>query len=213
MVATLIHSFNPTTVNEFTFGVNRARQTVDPLSREGLSRNIRFNVAPNLPQFFPQASFGGVPNAGVLNIEQRFPFFGTNRTATSAAATSNGSHKKLGRSPVVSSSTPASASLSSSPPLPPAFNSPPLITPGTIPLLPERHRAARWHRSGHRTNRFVRLHWAVRWWRRSLSGHARLQRTHPEPAPIHVAPRIGFSYDVFGNGNSLVSAIDRSRHR
>ena len=40
-----------------------------------------------IPQFFPQANpiglnpnatFGGVPNAGTLNIEQRFPFFGTN---------------------------------------------------------------------------------------------------------------------------------------
>lgn len=87
MVSTLIHTFNPTTVNEFTFGVNRALQTVDPLSQEGLNRNIRSNVTPNLPQFFPQANprnlvpqanFGGVPNAGVLNIEQRFPFFGTN---------------------------------------------------------------------------------------------------------------------------------------
>lgn len=87
MVSTLIHTFNATTVNEFTFGVNRALQTVDPLSQEGLDRNTRSKVTPNLPQFFPQANarnlipqanFGGVPNAGVLNIEQRFPFFGTN---------------------------------------------------------------------------------------------------------------------------------------
>lgn len=87
MVSTLIHTFNPTTVNEFTFGVNRALQTVDPLTQEGLDRNNRARVTPNLPQFYPQANarnlvpqanFGGVPNAGVLNIEQRFPFFGTN---------------------------------------------------------------------------------------------------------------------------------------
>ena len=87
MVSTLIHTFNPTTVNEFTFGVNRALQTVDPLTQEGLDRNNRAKVTPNLPQFYPganarnlvpQANFGGVPNAGVLNIEQRFPFFGTN---------------------------------------------------------------------------------------------------------------------------------------
>ncbi len=86
-VATLIHTFSPTLVNEFTFGVNRAKQTVDPLTQEGLDRNTRAKVTPNLPQFFPganprnlvpQANFGGVPNAGVLNIEQRFPFFGTN---------------------------------------------------------------------------------------------------------------------------------------
>ena len=87
MVSTLIHTFSPTLVNEFTFGVNRAKQTVDPLTQEGLDRNNRAKVTPNLPQFFPsanarnlipQANFGGVPNAGVLNIEQRFPFFGTN---------------------------------------------------------------------------------------------------------------------------------------
>jgi hypothetical protein len=86
-VATLIHTFSPTLVNEFTFGVNRAKQTVDPLTQEGLDRNNRSRVTPNLPQFFPsanpsnlvpQANFGGVPNAGVLNIEQRYPFFGTN---------------------------------------------------------------------------------------------------------------------------------------
>lgn len=87
MVSTLIHTFSPTLVNEFTFGVNRAKQTVDPLTQEGLERNNRAKVTPSLPQFFPQANprnlvpqanFGGVPNAGVLNIEQRFPFFGTN---------------------------------------------------------------------------------------------------------------------------------------
>jgi hypothetical protein len=86
-VATLIHTFSPTLVNEFTFGINRAKQTVDPLTQEGLERNQRDKIGLNLPQFFPQsnprnlipnANFGGVPNAAVLNIEQRFPFFGTN---------------------------------------------------------------------------------------------------------------------------------------
>jgi hypothetical protein len=87
LVATLIHTFNPTLVNEATFGVNRAVQTVDPLTPEGLARNQRDKVGLNLPQFFPSsnpsnlipnANFGGVPNAGILNIEQRYPFFGTN---------------------------------------------------------------------------------------------------------------------------------------
>jgi len=87
MVSTLIHTFSPTLVNEFTFGVNRAKQTVDPLSQAGLDRNVRAKVLPNLPQFFPQANpsnlvpnanFGGVPNAGVLSVESRYPFFGTN---------------------------------------------------------------------------------------------------------------------------------------
>jgi hypothetical protein len=87
IVSTLIHTFNPTLINEFTFGVNRALQTVDPLTEEGLKRNQRDVIGLGLPQFFPQANprnlipnvnFGGVPNAAVLNIEQRFPFFGTN---------------------------------------------------------------------------------------------------------------------------------------
>ncbi|MBS1831522.1 MAG: TonB-dependent receptor [Acidobacteria bacterium] len=87
MVSTLIHTFSPTMVNEFTFGVNRAKQTIDPLTQEGLDRNTRAKVTPNLPQFYPQANpsnlipnatFGGVPNVAVLNIESRYPFFGTN---------------------------------------------------------------------------------------------------------------------------------------
>lgn len=87
LVSTLIHTFSPTVINEFTFGVNRAKQTVDPLNQSGLDRNVRTKVGLNLPQFYPEANpfglipnanFGGVPNAGVLSIEARFPFFGTN---------------------------------------------------------------------------------------------------------------------------------------
>jgi hypothetical protein len=86
-VATLIHTFSPTLINEFTFGINRAKQTVDPLNDAGLKRNVRSEIGLNLPQFFPSANpdnlipnanFGGVPNAGTLNIEARYPFFGTN---------------------------------------------------------------------------------------------------------------------------------------
>jgi hypothetical protein len=88
LVSTLIHTFNPTLTNELTFGVNRALQTVNPLNQAGLDRNDRVNLGLTLPQFFPainplnlvpNATFGGViQNAPQLNIEQRFPFFGTN---------------------------------------------------------------------------------------------------------------------------------------
>jgi Carboxypeptidase regulatory-like domain len=87
VVSTLIHSFTPTLTNEFTFGINRALQTVDPLNQEGIDRNDRVKLGLTLPQFFPganplrlvpNATFGGIPNATQLNIEQRFPFFGTN---------------------------------------------------------------------------------------------------------------------------------------
>ena len=88
LVSTLIHTFNPTLTNEFTFGINRALQTVEPLNQEGVDRNDRTKLGlSTLPQFYPainplnllpNATFGGVTNAPQFNIEQRFPFFGTN---------------------------------------------------------------------------------------------------------------------------------------
>ncbi len=87
LVSTLIHTFSPTLTNELTFGVNRALQTVNPLNQEGIDRNDRTKIGLALPQFnpginplnlIPNATFGGVQNAPQLNIEQRFPFFGTN---------------------------------------------------------------------------------------------------------------------------------------
>lgn len=88
IVSTLIHTFNPTTVNELTFGINRAKQTVDPLTQAAIDQNSRSKLGLSIPQFYPQsnpfglipnATFGGgIPNAGALNIEQRFPFYGTN---------------------------------------------------------------------------------------------------------------------------------------
>jgi hypothetical protein len=87
-VATLIHTFSATKVNELTFGVNRALQMVEPLNEEGLRRNQKSSLGVNLPQFYPEANplnlipyanFGGVPNAAQLTIgDNRFPFFGTN---------------------------------------------------------------------------------------------------------------------------------------
>jgi hypothetical protein len=87
LVSTLIHTFDPTLTNELTFGVNRALQTVEPLNQAGIDKNDRNKIGLALPQFFPtinplnlipNATFGGVPNAPQFNIEQRFPFFGTN---------------------------------------------------------------------------------------------------------------------------------------
>src|SRR5262245_17244313 len=87
LVSTLIHTFDPTLTNELTFGVNRALQTVDPLNQAGIDKNDRTKLGLTLPQFFPainplnlvpNATFTGITNAPQLNIEQRFPFFGTN---------------------------------------------------------------------------------------------------------------------------------------
>lgn len=86
-VSTLIHTFDPTLTNELTFGVNRALQTVEPLNQAGIDKNDRNKIGLTLPQFYPasnplnlipNATFGGIANAPQFNIEQRFPFFGTN---------------------------------------------------------------------------------------------------------------------------------------
>ena len=87
LVTTLIHTFNPTLVNELTFGVNRRDQLVSALSQESLDKNDRTKLGLNLPQFnpkinpynlLPNMSFGGVQNAPSVSYESRFPFFGTN---------------------------------------------------------------------------------------------------------------------------------------
>ncbi len=87
IVGTLIHTFSANRINEFTFGVNRGIQDEGPLSQDGLARNQRSNLKAGVPQFFPQANpyglvpnatFGGIPNAGQLNIDARFPYFGRN---------------------------------------------------------------------------------------------------------------------------------------
>lgn len=87
IASTLIHTFTPTTINEFTFGVNRAHQTVQALTQAALDSNNRTKVGLTIPQFFPQANpnnlipnatFGGITSNGNLGIEGRFPFFGTN---------------------------------------------------------------------------------------------------------------------------------------
>jgi len=87
IVGTLIHTFSPTRVNEFTFGVNRGIQTEGPLTQAGLAANRRSDLNLGIPQFFPisnpyglipNATFGGIPNAAQLNIDARFPYFGRN---------------------------------------------------------------------------------------------------------------------------------------
>lgn len=87
IVGTLIHTFGPDRVNEFTFGVNRGIQTEEPLTQAGLARNQRSNLSASIPQFYPNANpyglvpnatFAGVPSAPQLNIDARFPYFGRN---------------------------------------------------------------------------------------------------------------------------------------
>jgi hypothetical protein len=79
---------NSTTVNEFTFGVNRGIQDRKPLSDAALARDQRATQGlESLGQFHPEinplgilpnATFGGVPNAINLMTELKFPFIGRN---------------------------------------------------------------------------------------------------------------------------------------
>jgi hypothetical protein len=89
LATSLIHTFSPTTVNEFTFGINRSDQATSPLTQAALDANIRTNVGLNLPAFYPQsnplnlipnATFGGVPNAGAFNLNQALPNSATETT-------------------------------------------------------------------------------------------------------------------------------------
>lgn len=85
LVASLIYTLSPTMVNEFSAGVSRQNQNLN-IPQASLDKNNRDKLGVGLPQFFPQAnplgvlpnaSFGGVQNAGAINYESRFPFFGT----------------------------------------------------------------------------------------------------------------------------------------
>ena len=79
---------NATTVNEFTFGVNRGIQDRKPLNEKALSQDQRashslaalgqFHPEINPLGILPNATFGGVPNAINLATEVKFPFIGRN---------------------------------------------------------------------------------------------------------------------------------------
>ena len=72
-------------MNELTFGVNRGRRQWPPPAPAALAANSRTSLHLNLAQFYPQsnplnlipnATFGGVPDAPQLNIDNRYPYFG-----------------------------------------------------------------------------------------------------------------------------------------
>src|SRR5215831_7929062 len=90
-VGTLIHTFDPTLINEVTFGVNRYRQKDFQPEQASLDKVNRAKVGIDFPQFFPQfnplnvipnATFGGVLNAPSIAWEQRWIFYGTNTPYT-----------------------------------------------------------------------------------------------------------------------------------
>lgn len=87
LVTTLIHTFNPTLINELTVGVNRYAQHTFRPYQESVDRANRAKLGIDFPQFFPNlnplnvipnTTFGGVQSAPSVAWEQRFIFFGTN---------------------------------------------------------------------------------------------------------------------------------------
>ena len=91
-VATHIHTFSPTLINEITAGVNRYRQHNFVPDPESLDRVNRSKLGIDFPQFFPQFNplnvipnmrFDGVQNPPTSPLwEQRWIFFGTNTPYT-----------------------------------------------------------------------------------------------------------------------------------
>ena len=90
-VTTLLHTVNPTTFLEATAGVNRGYQSASPLNQAALDANSRAKVAPDMPQFYPEANpldllpnatftggitAGGAASLGLFQYERRFPFSG-----------------------------------------------------------------------------------------------------------------------------------------
>jgi hypothetical protein len=83
--STLIHTFSSSLVNEFNFGVTYNLSRNGPRNQQTLDRNDRVKLGLNIPQFnpqinpnnmLPQATFGGIPNAASLSVEQRWPYSG-----------------------------------------------------------------------------------------------------------------------------------------
>lgn len=76
------YTINPTTVNEFNFGVHHPRQLAVPASQADLDRVSRSKNGINIPQFYPQynvidlipwATFGGITGAARFVTDSRFP--------------------------------------------------------------------------------------------------------------------------------------------
>ena len=106
-VGTWIRTLNSNMLNEFTVGINRAKQTVDPFEN-ALDLNNRTKTGLGaLPQFYPTSNplnlipnvTFGVTSATNLAMEGRYPFFGTNsvwNTSDNFSYNRNNHHMKFG---------------------------------------------------------------------------------------------------------------------
>ncbi len=99
VVATVVHTFTPTLVNETMYGINLIDQSVFLVSDllAGLNRDTRGLSQSVLPQFYPSNNplnvipsvgfgrfnnGGNIANAANTNFDQRFPFAGTEKVQT-----------------------------------------------------------------------------------------------------------------------------------
>ncbi len=92
-VNTLLHTFGPTTVLEFTVGQNWSEQDTYNFDQQSLDDNNRSRVLPGLAQFFPNsnplnlipnmtfAGTNGQPNMPSFSFENRYPFTANNITS------------------------------------------------------------------------------------------------------------------------------------
>ncbi len=108
VVATLIHTFGRSRVNEVTVGSTRGYAITEALTPAALNANTRQGLQIGLPQFYPQsnplgiipnATFGGISDAPQLNIDQRFPYLGANTVweyADNYSQVSRGHYLKFG---------------------------------------------------------------------------------------------------------------------
>jgi hypothetical protein len=108
-VLTIIHTFRPNLINEFTTGINRAHQTVTVETQAGLAANqisalkgpngqsvvvpklysnnesgVMVNLLPNMlfTNLNPQSAGQGVTNPTSVTFNNRFPFDGTDQVET-----------------------------------------------------------------------------------------------------------------------------------
>ncbi len=81
-VINLTRTFNPTTVNEFSFGVHHSQQLIVPFDQASIDQLSKTSLGITLPQFYPQlnplnlipwATFGGITNAASFTWDSRFP--------------------------------------------------------------------------------------------------------------------------------------------
>jgi len=81
-VVNVTHTFNPTMVNETSFGVHHSVQSIVPYDQASIDKVSRTALGMTLPQFYPQlnplnlipwASFGGITGAASYTWDARFP--------------------------------------------------------------------------------------------------------------------------------------------